>query len=684
MFIFRSLPILLLWLSTGLSSSTAETGAYFTQLGDAYATYSSWLVTFTMNLTPYKGHLEGLEKEIVTVKTVFDNLLKTQVDAKMTPLQRGHFMSLANHTSKFVYSEVNQFYHEYWQINEAWVQLNTFLYSKKVTIRQKRAILPIVGDLLSSLFGTATKSDLHKIKQTLSHLQGNQIDIINTVQQGLTLMNKTNTFAKQNRYTLNKLINATNTIQSQVRDLKYRVLQLEPVVIFTFLQDKLHHLFHIVSSTLRQCEMDIQKLYTAIKETNQGQLPMELIPPSKLMILLRKISKRLPKGFLLPVDPMTKVQWYYRHLKAMLIPEKNRIHILTAIPLAHRESYFTVYEILAIPVPHPQVNMIAKYELEGSHIAISKDKASYILMDGNELTTCDMQNTAYCSFKQPVLPLSSPTCASSLFTNDQRAIHRYCKRHLTAHDKYPLVFYLHKGQWLIASRTQFSMHVSCVKDNEQILNTYEVSQPLQIFDLQSGCTAYSPHFKLLPYYMAGSTDEIKPILRKPVVVQTLVSNIWNFSFMTSSDFSNNINIHDLLMEDIPDLPIPELQTLLSKERGKLLQPMDTSPSWLLSKLVAAGLGVIMILLGIVGFYVKYRYHSISQLLALLIGNNQDKYTRPVSADVRLDMCSRLQRCWHDSSQPDTQRHLPDNPEVTSPLQPGVQQLDQSRVIITAE
>ena len=40
------------------------------------------------------------------------------------------------------------------------------------------------------------------------------------------------------------------------------------------------------------------------------------------------------------------------------------MHIVTAIPPARQDLYFTVSDIHSIPVPHAQANYIARYELE--------------------------------------------------------------------------------------------------------------------------------------------------------------------------------------------------------------------------------------------------------------------------------------------------------------------------------
>ena len=118
--------------------------------------------------------------------------------------------------------------------------------------RNKRGIIPVVGDILSSLFGVATTRNLNELKTGLSKLQDNQVKIVDVVDKSLSLLNKTHTEVSQNRKALNKLTNATAALHNFVEDVKFKVLSMGPLVAFDHLQSKIHHIFHVVFSSLRQ------------------------------------------------------------------------------------------------------------------------------------------------------------------------------------------------------------------------------------------------------------------------------------------------------------------------------------------------------------------------------------------------------------------------------------------------
>ena len=92
------------------------------------------------------------------------------------------------------------------EIYSSTLQLTGILYNIKemytedrVNNKKKRSLLPWGGDLLKSLFGTATESDLDGLRKQLRRISGNQNELVHVVENSLTMINKTNTFSKQNK-----------------------------------------------------------------------------------------------------------------------------------------------------------------------------------------------------------------------------------------------------------------------------------------------------------------------------------------------------------------------------------------------------------------------------------------------------------------------------------------------------
>ena len=120
------------------------------------------------------------------------------------------------------------------------------------------------------------------------------------VDKSLSLLNKTHTEVAQNRKALNKLTNATSALHNFVEDMKFQVLSMGPLVAFGHLQSKIHHIFHVVFSSLRQTYWDMQMLQSAVINANHGKLPIQLLTPEVLLKTLHNIVKNIPRYYQFP------------------------------------------------------------------------------------------------------------------------------------------------------------------------------------------------------------------------------------------------------------------------------------------------------------------------------------------------------------------------------------------------
>ena len=191
--------------------------------------------------------------------------------------------------------------------------------------------------------------------------------------------------------------------------------------------------------------------------------------------------KHIPRHYQFPREFPRQIQWYYKYLHCVLIPHRNTFHVVTAIPLAQSAALFHIYEGKALNIPHIMANLAVKYELATTHIAVSKDKNTYILLTSREADKCVIPDTGYCSFNRLIHAFNAfPTCISSLFLQDQTQVNANCKRKIVRHDKFPIVSYLHTGQWLIASHNKFTLHISCSHEQHSILHHFANAKHIEI------------------------------------------------------------------------------------------------------------------------------------------------------------------------------------------------------------
>ena len=347
----------LLFLALSVVSTTGHSGVYFIPDNEIYGAYGSWVITFSMDLAPFKEQLNRVYKEVTQFETVIAKVNSKEHLKTLPESFQKQYSILANGTAALMDAEIKMFYHEYSNIRREWQSIEVLMYNRVTKARPKqgrkrthRSLLPWIGSILSSLFGTATNANLREVKRALTKLADGQSNVVHALQTSLTLLNKTTAAVSQNRKAINQLANVTDRLETFIQDLKYKFLDMQPTVVFNSLQSKLHHLFHLVASTLRQSRWDLAAMRNQLYLVNQGQFPFSLIAPKQFVSVLSKIQSKVPKGYKLPREVKKDLSWYYRTLPAMLIPEGSRFHVVTVVPLVLEEANFTLFKILSLPV----------------------------------------------------------------------------------------------------------------------------------------------------------------------------------------------------------------------------------------------------------------------------------------------------------------------------------------------
>ena len=64
------LPILLLWFAV---PAEMQTGTYFIKRTESYASYNSWILTFTVDIEPYARELRNIAHELDGFKLVYQD-----------------------------------------------------------------------------------------------------------------------------------------------------------------------------------------------------------------------------------------------------------------------------------------------------------------------------------------------------------------------------------------------------------------------------------------------------------------------------------------------------------------------------------------------------------------------------------------------------------------------------------
>ena len=137
------------------------------------------------------------------------------------------------------------------------------VYTQPSNTRTKRSLLPWGGDLLNALFGTATDSDLEGLRTQLGRLATNQNQLVHVVENSLSMINKTNAVAQENRHLANNLVDDVNNLNTKITQLRATTLTNVRITrLSETITTQINTVLRSLSMSLQGLESDINKLAT--------------------------------------------------------------------------------------------------------------------------------------------------------------------------------------------------------------------------------------------------------------------------------------------------------------------------------------------------------------------------------------------------------------------------------------
>ena len=231
-------------LTLSINMCNGLTGVNFIKQNSFYSTYSMWALSLSIDLDPYYTELASINRTFYDQKENVINQIerKTQqfvgeparndvaLGAQRIPSPTVSNVSLANRQIRIklvalrTTAEITLDACES-QLNYISIKLFGALndikevHTQPSNTRTKRSLLPWGGDLLNALFGTATDSDLEGLRTQLGRLATNQNQLVHVVENSLSMINKTNAVAQENRHLANNLVDDVNNLNTKITQL---------------------------------------------------------------------------------------------------------------------------------------------------------------------------------------------------------------------------------------------------------------------------------------------------------------------------------------------------------------------------------------------------------------------------------------------------------------------------------
>ena len=88
--------------------------------------------------------------------------------------------------------------------------IQSYLDYRSLGSREKRSLLPFVGQAFSFLFGTISEADIENVRRGLADLYSNQQDIVHILEEQMSILNVSRVQIAENRQAILNLVICVN------------------------------------------------------------------------------------------------------------------------------------------------------------------------------------------------------------------------------------------------------------------------------------------------------------------------------------------------------------------------------------------------------------------------------------------------------------------------------------------
>ena len=551
-----------------INVSVAQREIYFVEQQPTYVSYSTWLLTLSVDVESYSTNIRLIKQEVDEFYKQFQFILthynhsrvsdkNIKTDAFQAQLQNVH-VDLAH----LMWKQVDHFDLMFTEVIEKFNILRGMTDARPGRGRKKRGIFPFGGKILNFLFSIPTNANLKTVKKALANVKSTQSNLIHVVENSVSIINMTHEDVKRNRDVIIELQNVSQTFQMELDLIVDKLGSYMPEVLYLELVTRLNNMFHSIFLTMNHARDYLTETINNIQFCTQGYLPINFVTPLELATLLQKVKDNLPPLTILPHDlQQIEMMSYYKYISPLVLPARNKIHIVLAIPLINERQLFRTFDVVNLPLFKPDLNVSFMYDLEAMHLAVSADKAWYGFLDDKEMRFCSASHV--CKLTSPLYSTEFyPSCLLSLYKRDKYMTSQYCKTKISSGAMLPVLKYLDLGRWVLSTPIDFNVIISC----EDRTYTLIFETGISTFELGMGCRATSSYFKV-PTFETGKISSEKELrLDNEIQLNKMSPNILE----TTGSLETLINqmktsrpITTTPLDRVAELPMAQFQQLVS-------------------------------------------------------------------------------------------------------------------------
>ena len=237
----------------------------FRKVSEVTTTRLRWSITFVIDLNPYVTVMSIVGENINHLFGVIRTVVENRAPGSNGLVNDYRGLSKELETLRETYFGVNARLAAYHALHP----------------RNKRSLVPFIGQAFSFLFGTVSEGDLGAIRRNLHILRINQVGLAHVVQESLSLINVSRARIAENRQPLNLIVSDMGAINEQIANLTQKldnwIFQLETLLPM-YLQ--LDGLVEEIKQSLQKALVYVEHLQLQLNMLSIGKLSPGIISVS--------------------------------------------------------------------------------------------------------------------------------------------------------------------------------------------------------------------------------------------------------------------------------------------------------------------------------------------------------------------------------------------------------------------
>ena len=238
----------------------------FHKSNEIFINDAHWYVTFVHDLRPFQHLINQIQSDLKSTDEII---------MAITKAYQGQNMTGNVETFKSLHVEVDLLTDEHTSIYNSFDDYQTMSYK-----RNERSLIPIISQLMSTLFGTVSENDLENISRNINALPNNQEQIIHDLDISLSVLNLTRMQVAENRHSMMNLIIVVQKLDRKISKLgqsfETKLVRLEQF-IHTYLQ------FQMIVDEIRSATQDglmyLENLKSELNMLSMHHLSANTISP---------------------------------------------------------------------------------------------------------------------------------------------------------------------------------------------------------------------------------------------------------------------------------------------------------------------------------------------------------------------------------------------------------------------